>query len=82
MENKNFMVPEGRRVGNVEVNQKKSLGRAQSKCRLDKYHAARVVVMNHIDHPNGGEEGSAQLVENNLQRFILYLEEVEKKGEI
>ncbi|MBA0605720.1 hypothetical protein Godav_018262, partial [Gossypium davidsonii] len=47
-------------VGNVRVNQK-SLGRAESKCWLGKCPVVRRVVMNPVDHPHGGGEGSAPI---------------------
>ncbi|MBA0619587.1 hypothetical protein Godav_028742, partial [Gossypium davidsonii] len=43
-------------------------GRARSKCWLGKRPVIRGVVMNTVDHPHGGGEGSAlQLVEKNPQ---------------
>uniref|UniRef100_UPI00300322A6 ribosomal protein L2 n=1 Tax=Amorphophallus tonkinensis TaxID=1720486 RepID=UPI00300322A6 len=47
-------------VGNVGVN-KKSLGRAGSKCWLGKRPVVRGVVMNPVDHPHGGGEGRAPI---------------------
>ncbi|MBA0619588.1 hypothetical protein Godav_028742, partial [Gossypium davidsonii] len=78
---KNFSATVGQ-VGNVGVNQKSS-GRARSKCWLGKRPVIRGVVMNTVDHPHGGGEGSAlQLVEKNPQPLgvILYLEEKVEKG--
>ncbi|CAI0392547.1 unnamed protein product, partial [Linum tenue] len=71
-------------VGNVGVNQK-SLGRAGSKCWLDKRPVVKGVVTNPIDHPHGAMrvvKGGPQLVEKNLQPFgiILHLEEEVEKG--
>ncbi|THG13202.1 hypothetical protein TEA_004512 [Camellia sinensis var. sinensis] len=47
-------------VGNVGVNQK-SLGRAGSKRWLGKRPVVRGVVMNPVDHPQGGGEGRAPI---------------------
>nr|YP_003587709.1 ribosomal protein L2 [Anomochloa marantoidea]ACT15447.1 ribosomal protein L2 [Anomochloa marantoidea] len=47
-------------VGNVGVN-RKSLGRAGSKCWLGKRPVVRGVVMNPVDHPHGGGEGKAPI---------------------
>jgi len=47
-------------VGNVGVN-RKSLGRAGSRCWLGKRHVVRGVVMNPVDHPHGGGEGRASI---------------------
>nr|AKT74002.1 ribosomal protein L2 [Corsia cf. boridiensis SPL470-2] len=47
-------------VGNVRVN-KKSLGKAGSKCWLGKRPVVRGVVMNPVDHPHGGGEGRAPI---------------------
>ncbi|KAG4137497.1 hypothetical protein ERO13_D07G075350v2, partial [Gossypium hirsutum] len=70
-----------RQVRNVGVNQK-SLGRAGSKCWLGKRLVVRGVVMNPVDHPHGGGEGRAQLVEKNPQPIgiILHLKEEVEKG--
>ncbi|KAL2325597.1 hypothetical protein Fmac_024655 [Flemingia macrophylla] len=59
-------------VGNVGVNQK-NLGRAGSKCWLGKRPVVRGVVMNPVDHPHGGGEGRAQLVEKNPQLLGVFL---------
>ncbi|KAM0932027.1 putative ribosomal protein L2 [Dioscorea sansibarensis] len=70
-------------VGNVGVNQK-SLGRAGSKCWLGKRPVVRGVVMNPVDHPHGGGEGRAPMVEKNPQPLgvILRLEEEVGKEKI
>nr|WIL95969.1 ribosomal protein L2 [Caragana tibetica] len=47
-------------VGNVGVN-RKSLGRAGSKCWLGRRPVVRGVVMNPVDHPHGGGEGRAPI---------------------
>nr|YP_009915494.1 ribosomal protein L2 [Cyperus rotundus]YP_009915553.1 ribosomal protein L2 [Cyperus rotundus]YP_009946253.1 ribosomal protein L2 [Cyperus aromaticus]YP_009946278.1 ribosomal protein L2 [Cyperus aromaticus]QNA49722.1 ribosomal protein L2 [Cyperus rotundus]QNA49781.1 ribosomal protein L2 [Cyperus rotundus]QOE56893.1 ribosomal protein L2 [Cyperus rotundus]QOE56919.1 ribosomal protein L2 [Cyperus rotundus]QOE57065.1 ribosomal protein L2 [Cyperus aromaticus] len=47
-------------VGNLGVN-RKSLGRAGSKCWLGKRPVVRGVVMNPVDHPHGGGEGRAPI---------------------
>ncbi|CAN6454648.1 unnamed protein product [Victoria cruziana] len=47
-------------VGNVWANQK-SLGRARSKCWLDKCPVVRGVVMNPVNHFHGGGEGRAPI---------------------
>nr|YP_010213177.1 ribosomal protein L2 [Linum grandiflorum]UBK11732.1 ribosomal protein L2 [Linum grandiflorum] len=47
-------------VGNVGAN-RKSLGRAGSKCWLGKRPVVRGVVMNPVDHPHGGGEGRAPI---------------------
>nr|YP_009450127.1 ribosomal protein L2 [Burmannia oblonga]YP_009450130.1 ribosomal protein L2 [Burmannia oblonga]ANK36324.1 ribosomal protein L2 [Burmannia oblonga]ANK36327.1 ribosomal protein L2 [Burmannia oblonga] len=47
-------------VGNVGIN-KKSLGKAGSKCWLGKRPVVRGVVMNPVDHPHGGGEGKAPI---------------------
>ncbi|MBA0605719.1 hypothetical protein Godav_018262, partial [Gossypium davidsonii] len=41
--------------------EEKSLGRAESKCWLGKCPVVRRVVMNPVDHPHGGGEGSAPI---------------------
>ncbi|KAK9740445.1 hypothetical protein RND81_03G035700 [Saponaria officinalis] len=51
-------------VGNVGVNQK-SLGRAGSKRWLGKHPVVRGVVMNPVDHPHGGGEGTAPIGRKN-----------------
>lgn len=63
-----------RQVGNVRVNQK-SLGRIGSIYWLGKHHVVRRLVMNLVNHPQGGGEGRA------LQPFgvILHLEEEVEK---
>ncbi|TYJ45886.1 hypothetical protein E1A91_A02G086100v1 [Gossypium mustelinum] len=69
-----------RQVGNVRVN-KKSLGRAESKCWLGKHPIVKRVVMNPVDHPHGGGEGMAPIGRKNPQPFgdILHLEEEVEK---
>ncbi|PHT83317.1 50S ribosomal protein L2, chloroplastic [Capsicum annuum] len=56
---KNFSTTVGQ-VGNVGVNQK-SLDRDGSKHWLGKRPVVRGVVMNPVDHPHGGGEGSAPI---------------------
>ncbi|KAL2943772.1 50S ribosomal protein L2 chloroplastic [Bienertia sinuspersici] len=77
---KNFLSI-ARKVGNVAVNQKR-LGRTGSKRWLGKRPIIRGVFMKLIDHPHGGGEERAQLVEKTPQPLwvILYLEEEVEKG--